>query len=183
MSASKLHERKAISKKLRFDVFKRDAFTCQYCGAHPPQAVLHVDHIVPVAEGGPTDIDNLATSCESCNLGKGARLLSSVPQSLAEKAVEVSEREEQLRGYHEIIETKRRRLEQECWKIVDELMGGPQESAPKDWMLSIRRFIESLGVHSVFEAAEIANAKGPYDDNKRFRYFCGICWNRIRDPE
>lgn len=26
--------RKSISKKLRFDVFKRDGFKCQYCGAH-----------------------------------------------------------------------------------------------------------------------------------------------------
>lgn len=44
--------RKAISKKTRFDVFKRDGFTCQYCGAHPPEVVLHIDHIIAVAEGG-----------------------------------------------------------------------------------------------------------------------------------
>ncbi len=33
-------ERKPLSKKMRFDVFKRDGFQCQYCGAMPPNIVL-----------------------------------------------------------------------------------------------------------------------------------------------
>jgi 5-methylcytosine-specific restriction endonuclease McrA len=49
-------KRKSISKKARFEVFKRDAFSCQYCGAHPPDSILHVDHIVPVALGGGNEI-------------------------------------------------------------------------------------------------------------------------------
>ena len=70
------HEmRKALSKKLRFEVFKRDAFTCQYCGKSAPDVILHVDHIKPVADGGENDIMNLVTSCLDCNLGKGARKL------------------------------------------------------------------------------------------------------------
>ena len=32
-------ERKPISKKTRFEIFKRDGFSCRYCGAHPPEAV------------------------------------------------------------------------------------------------------------------------------------------------
>src|ERR1043166_5770992 len=92
-------KRKALSKKTRFDTFKRDGFRCQYCGAHPPGVLLHVDHVVAVAGGGTNDIDNLVTACEPCNLGKGARSLQVVPQSLAEKAAAVAEREEQLLGY------------------------------------------------------------------------------------
>ena len=34
-----------MSKKMRFDVFKRDGFQCQYCGSTPPSVVLEVDHI------------------------------------------------------------------------------------------------------------------------------------------
>jgi hypothetical protein len=68
--------RPAISKKLRFEVFKRDSFTCQYCGKRAPDVVLHCDHVKPVAEGGPTDMLNLVTACIDCNLGKGARELS-----------------------------------------------------------------------------------------------------------
>ncbi len=68
--------RKSLGKKIRFEVFKRDSFTCQYCGGKAPDVVLHVDHIQPVADGGSNDIVNLATACVACNLGKGARVLS-----------------------------------------------------------------------------------------------------------
>lgn len=44
-------KRKSTGKRLRFEVFKRDHFTCQYCGAQPPDIVLVADHIVAVAEG------------------------------------------------------------------------------------------------------------------------------------
>ena len=70
------NHRKSISPKLRFEVFKRDSFRCQYCGRSAPQVLLHVDHIEPVAEGGTNDITNLVTACSDCNLGKGARRLS-----------------------------------------------------------------------------------------------------------
>jgi HNH endonuclease len=68
--------REPISKKLRFEVFKRDSFTCQYCGRKAPDVILQCDHIKPVAEGGASDILNLLTSCVDCNSGKGARTLA-----------------------------------------------------------------------------------------------------------
>lgn len=75
---SKMTKRKATSKRLRFEVFKRDAFTCQYCGAQPPEIVLVCDHIDPVKLGGLTTIDNLVTSCEACNQGKAANPLGTI---------------------------------------------------------------------------------------------------------
>ena len=63
-------ERKNISKKLRFEVYKRDNFTCQYCGRKAPDIVLNIDHIVPVSKGGTNEILNLITSCFDCNNGK-----------------------------------------------------------------------------------------------------------------
>lgn len=65
-------KRRSLSKSVRFEVFKRDSFTCQYCGKTAPDVVLHVDHIKPVAMGGDNDILNLVTACESCNAGKSA---------------------------------------------------------------------------------------------------------------
>jgi HNH endonuclease len=90
--------RKAISKKTRFEVFKRDGFACQYCGATAPDVVLHVDHINPVAGGGDNDILNLVTSCEPCNLGKGARTLDDKSAIAKQRAQleELNQRREQL---------------------------------------------------------------------------------------
>lgn len=70
-----MSERINVPKAVRFEVFKRDGFTCQYCGRQAPEVVLNCDHIHPVAEGGTNDVLNLITSCFDCNSGKGARTL------------------------------------------------------------------------------------------------------------
>jgi hypothetical protein len=62
--------RKSLSKKLRFEIFKRDSFACQYCGKTAPNVVLEVDHIDPVSKDGSNDLFNLITSCYDCNRGK-----------------------------------------------------------------------------------------------------------------
>lgn len=77
-------KRKALSARIRFEVLKRDKFTCQYCGKKAPDVVLAVDHIKPVASGGTNDPLNLATSCVECNGGKSDKPLSD--ESAVEKA-------------------------------------------------------------------------------------------------
>ena len=59
-----------LSKRLRFEILKRDGFRCRYCGATPVHCQLEVDHIVAVANGGSNDRENLATACDRCNNGK-----------------------------------------------------------------------------------------------------------------
>jgi hypothetical protein len=62
-----------INLRLRWTVLKRDNFSCTKCGASPaknPIIILHVDHIIPWSKGGETNIENLETLCEKCNLGK-----------------------------------------------------------------------------------------------------------------
>lgn len=68
----------AIGKSLRFGIFARDSFTCQYCGQQPPATVLEVDHIHPVSKGGDDDPLNLITACFDCNRGKRAKVLSEI---------------------------------------------------------------------------------------------------------
>lgn len=91
-------KRRAISKTVRFEVFKRDAFTCQYCGAKAPDVILQLDHVRPVAEGGDDDPLNLVTACRDCNAGKGARTLDDKSSLNAQRAQldELQERREQL---------------------------------------------------------------------------------------
>lgn len=57
--------------KLRFAVFRRDSYQCQYCGRGVPNVELHVDHIHAWVHGGATELSNLRTACSTCNLGKG----------------------------------------------------------------------------------------------------------------
>lgn len=56
------------SRDLRNRVFERDDFKCLRCGN---QENLHADHVLPVAHGGETTMENLQTLCSSCNLSKG----------------------------------------------------------------------------------------------------------------
>jgi len=172
------NKRKSLSKRTRFNVFKRDGFTFQYCEAHPPKVVLHVDHIVPVVDGGSNEIDNLVTSCEVCNLGKGGIGLNVIPQSLSEKAAEIHDREEQIKGYESIMAGRRARLDDGAWKIMG-LFYPEQSSVPRDSFISVKRFIERIGFDAVFDAAEIALIASTFQRNK-FKYFCGVCWNKIQ---
>lgn len=91
--------RKNISKKVRFEVFKRDSFKCQYCGSSAPDVVLEIDHIKPISKGGNNQITNLITSCFSCNRGKSDRKLSDNTSIIKEKAQLdiLNEKREQLK--------------------------------------------------------------------------------------
>ena len=174
--------RKSISKKTRFEVFKRDGFICAYCGAHPPSVVLHVDHIHPVALGGNNNMDNLITSCEPCNLGKSAKPLTEIPQGLKDKAAEIKERELQIVGYQNEMQKKRDRIDSEKWRIAELLIPGSSDSGMrKDWLVSISMFLEKLGLFGCIEAAEVAHSRFRYSNPKMFSYFCGICWKKIKE--
>lgn len=66
--------------KQRWLALERDDFTCQYCGQRAPDVTLHVDHKVPVVDGGTDDLENLVTACAACNLGReAARFKTPVP--------------------------------------------------------------------------------------------------------
>lgn len=73
----KIEDRREIPLGIRYNVLKRDYFKCTICGDNPAkrhQCELQVDHIIPFAKGGKTNIDNLRTLCKNCNLGKSAKL-------------------------------------------------------------------------------------------------------------
>ena len=113
-------KRKALPKGVRFDVFKRDKFTCQYCGVKAPEAILHVDHITPVAAGGTNDVMNLITACYDCNLGKGAKQLAdnSVAEKRRKQADELQDRRELIEMMNEwhkgLVELEEQALERAC---------------------------------------------------------------------
>ncbi|MEQ1869928.1 MAG: HNH endonuclease [Vicinamibacterales bacterium] len=57
----------------RANIYARDDHRCQYCAAHFPTNELTFDHVVPVAQGGRKDWENIVTCCVACNRRKGGR--------------------------------------------------------------------------------------------------------------
>jgi 5-methylcytosine-specific restriction endonuclease McrA len=66
----------------RFNLFLRDEFCCQYCGA---KGDLTFDHVIPRAAGGITSWENVVAACSRCNLKKGSKSLRQARMSLRKK--------------------------------------------------------------------------------------------------
>jgi 5-methylcytosine-specific restriction endonuclease McrA len=58
----------------RRNIFKRDHYTCQYCGAQPGSEELSIDHVVPRSRGGQSSWGNCVLACIACNKRKADRL-------------------------------------------------------------------------------------------------------------
>lgn len=70
---------RTISPQLRNEILERNGFTCQLCGAGPGdpdpfnpsrRVRLHVDHLVPISQGGTDEKENLRVLCSACNQGR-----------------------------------------------------------------------------------------------------------------
>lgn len=74
------------SAPTRRNVFKRDDWTCQYCGYRSKDAKkLTIDHVHPRCKGGGTQWTNLVTACPTCNGKKSNKLLKECGMKLANK--------------------------------------------------------------------------------------------------
>jgi hypothetical protein len=154
--------RKSTGKKLRFEVFKRDSFTCQYCGRKAPDVVLNVDHVSPVSKGGGNNILNLITSCSDCNGGKGARELGddSVLAKQRDQLAELEERREQLRmmiawrdGLKDIEGMK---VDEVVRKYKSHAIGwSPNEHG----MISVRKWVSEFPMDILLDAIDVAKDK------------------------
>lgn len=69
----------------RSHIYKRDNYTCQYCGKEKPDNELNWDHVIPKSKGGPTSWENIVTSCTSCNIKKGNKMLDQIGFTLRKK--------------------------------------------------------------------------------------------------
>jgi len=182
-------KRKSLSKKTRFDVFKRDGFACQYCGRTPPSTTLEIDHIVAVASGGNNSESNLLTSCMDCNRGKSDGSLKQVPPSLASQIADRKERFAQVEEYNRFLLEQRARDEQ----VIIELGYYWHDKYMKEkgkWVFgqdrtnSLRIFLKHLAPVEIMDAMDVAHGKFScrIDDEhyKTWKYFCGVSWRKIK---
>lgn len=57
----------------RRNIYKRDRYTCQYCGAQPGSEELTIDHVLPRSHGGVSTWENCVLACVNCNKRKADR--------------------------------------------------------------------------------------------------------------
>ena len=178
-------KRKGISKSTRFEVFKRDSFTCQYCGKSAPDVVLEVDHINPVSKGGDDDISNLITACFDCNRGKSDKKLTEnqVIKKQKEELDKLNQRREQL----EMIAQWRTELLDLENKEADKIMELVSDSLGLNSRLTdygrtkMKKLIKKYGFDEVLESSIIAYEQ--YDINTAFNKIEPIIKNKKMQQE
>lgn len=151
--------RKALSKKTRFEVFKRDKFTCQYCGAKAPDAVLECDHIKPVAEGGTDDILNLVTACQGCNRGKGARRLDdrSAVERQRVQIEELEARREQIEMMLRWRDQAEKEMVDSVQEVADRILAKTDVYQPNEGAKAkIRRSLKTYPMDELLAAMDIS---------------------------
>lgn len=80
------YQRANLSPSIRFDIMKRDKFSCQLCGKTMQDGIrLEVDHKMPVSKGGGNHPSNLWTLCNVCNSGKSNKVIESIVDDFAEE--------------------------------------------------------------------------------------------------
>lgn len=184
-------KRKNLPKKIRFEVFKRDSFTCQYCGRMAPDVVLEVDHIVPVAEGGTNDIMNLITSCHDCNSRKGKRKLSENEEVKKQQDMlkELNEKREQiemmLEWRNELLNFDNEQIDK-----IEELFSSycTGRTFTESGRKTISKLIKKYGFIEVYDCTRISaetyyDTEDPETASDVFNYISRICYNRKMQSE
>ncbi len=67
------HDRRSRSGSLRYDVLAKSRGFCAACGVSSAEALLHVDHIIPISWNGKDQMDNMQALCYKCNTQKRDR--------------------------------------------------------------------------------------------------------------
>lgn len=176
-------QRKSISKTLRFEIFKRDSFTCQYCGQKAPDVLLEVDHIEPVAGGGTNDILNLITSCRACNSGKSDKKLSdtSLMEKQRRQLEELQDRKDQIEMMFQ--------WQKSLMGLDDEVNGQlaafwsevvPGYELNESGLNSLRKLKRKFEIGELMNAMRIASESYlKYEDGKVTSQSVDIAWNKI----
>lgn len=165
----------ALSKRLRFEVFKRDSFTCQYCGAQPPKVVLEVDHIHPRSRGGDNNPGNLITSCVACNRGKsnkplGDRIIRPDADILYLEAMQ------EAAEYERYVKAKKKR-DRALMAVVESIQDDFQRMSQTEWVPDDSVIISMLVKNTPEQVSEAASCTGGAVRNGKFgRSVVGKGW-------
>lgn len=176
----------AVSKRLRYEILRRDNHVCYYCGGTAPEVRLTVDHVVPTTLGGSDEASNLVAACVDCNAGKSSSnpdepLVDEVDQRYAKwrdamgfaLEVDVAWRRGRDRRREEFLA---------AWNEWTYVAGGRTIDLPVDWPIKIDQFYSSgLVIDDLREAIDQTMRRRGVRD--LFSYFCKVCWNTLRERQ
>lgn len=174
----------AVSKRLRYEILRRDQHTCRYCGASAPAVPLRVDHVTPVALGGTDTPDNLVTSCEPCNSGKSSATVdSSVVANVSDDALRWAAAMEQAAANLQELEKPKDEYRDAFLAEWNRWTVGKEEKPvelPVDWKLSIERFrVAGITAWMWADIVDIGMANQKVKPENTFKYCCGVAWNKV----
>lgn len=176
-------ERQPIPKSMRFEIFKRDKFTCQYCGKKSPDVVLHVDHIHPVSKGGTNDLLNLITSCIDCNLGKSDRTLADT-SIIDRKRTQMEELQERRDQIEMMMEWQRGLVELDQYLIEQVAKFWAELVEPylltEQGLKSLKKLLKQNSADEIMEAMRIATQQYlQYDNDQLTQESVSYAWSKI----
>jgi len=176
----------AVSKRLRYEILRRDNHACRYCGATAPDVKLTVDHVTPVALGGNDDPANLVTACAPCNSGKSASvpdapLVANVADDALRWAAAMRRAAEmqsaERHSEHEYLHAFT--TQWEAWQSPD---GAPFLEIGSEHVQSLLSFRRAgLTPDDLTYATAEAMRAHHIPKGRVWRYFCGICWRLIEE--
>lgn len=178
----------AVTKRLRFEILRRDNHTCRYCGASAPEVKLTVDHVTPVALGGNDDPCNLVTACVDCNSGKSATpadaaLLADVAGSSVAYAAHFNRALELWRKRQSEMAAAVNHFDH-SWRGWLNSPDDPTSYMPRDpdWEDSVERWI-TLGLTptDLADLIPAAMRKQSVPNGQVWKYYCGVVWGHLRE--
>jgi hypothetical protein len=185
-----------VSLKVRFEVFKRDTFTCRYCGRKTPEVILELEHVIPLSKGGTDELDNLTTSCFECNRGKGKSLLDTVlkDRDIHDETILLAEREFQLAEYNYIKKNIRERENNEIAELTDyfssKIHGEPTSFTKNEFPgYLVRQCLKTMSYIDMFELIDVAiditsrDTKGDYHTVAAAKYLTAILRNKLKEKK
>lgn len=171
-----------VSRRLRFEILRRDNHTCRYCGAIAPDVKLTVDHVMPAALGGSNDPTNLVTACVDCNSGK----TSTAPAE--HHVADVAQSAVRWKQAAEWVAAQRRTELMAQASLINDFDAiwsgwtfyGDQAPRDRQWNTTVETFASAgLTLDELAYFIDVAmNSRAT--TYQKWKYFCGCCWGEIR---
>jgi hypothetical protein len=173
-----------ISKRLRYEILRRDGHHCRYCGLGSDEVTLTVDHVIPTTLGGTDDPSNLVAACRDCNSGKASSSPDApIVEDVARDALRWA-RAMQIAAANAAIDRNRMRLSiamfDDGWTDFHNTSTGDEIWRPDNWDQSVRTWLSlGLTIDDLTDLVDQVMAKRLAGGSARWKYLCGMAWRLL----